>query len=204
MIVKECKIHGSLYENDVSKERFSYKTKNGELKEGFQLRCNQCRREKNRKYKLNNPDKHKETSSRKRNEERRLYREGLIEIEPKANIWARQDRKNNPEKYKEWARLQREKLGQYRNTREVCRRLNTSVDIYYEMLKKQDKKCAICKLEEKRKSRSGNICALSIDHCHKTGQIRELLCHDCNTGIGKFKDNIDLLKQAIAYLEKHG
>lgn len=43
----------------------------------------------------------------------------------------------------------------------------------------------------------------SIDHCHKTGTFRALLCSACNTGIGMFKDDTTLLRKAIEYLEKH-
>lgn len=40
-----------------------------------------------------------------------------------------------------------------------------------------------------------------IDHCHTTGKIRGLLCHQCNSGIGNFKDAPRLMLAAIAYLE---
>jgi hypothetical protein len=45
----------------------------------------------------------------------------------------------------------------------------------------------------------------AIDHCHKTGKIRGLLCDTCNKGLGLFYDNIDLMQKAIDYLRsKHG
>ena len=44
---------------------------------------------------------------------------------------------------------------------------------------------------------------LVVDHCHKTGKIRGLICDSCNVGLGRFKDNIDNLKNAIKYLEKN-
>lgn len=198
MIVKICKIHGNLTEDQVRKE------KNSQMNSGYQLRCLECRRDKDRTYKLNNPDKHRASASRKRDEDRRLYREGLTDVEPRANVLAREDRQRNPEKHQKWAADGRKRAGQYRNTQEVCRRLHTTPEQYYKMMQEQDNKCAICKCEETRKSRtSGKICALAIDHNHETGKIRALLCHSCNTGIGKFKENKELLKAAIEYLGLH-
>lgn len=54
--------------------------------------------------------------------------------------------------------------------------------------------CAICGCAPKLHKRH------SIDHCHISGKIRGLLCDECNTGLGKFKDNQILLKKAIDYL----
>ena len=41
-----------------------------------------------------------------------------------------------------------------------------------------------------------------IDHDHKTGELRGLLCHQCNVGIGNFKDSIDRMLNAILYLSR--
>lgn len=40
-----------------------------------------------------------------------------------------------------------------------------------------------------------------IDHCHNTGQVRGLLCFHCNTGLGHFKDNKEILSKAVEYLK---
>jgi hypothetical protein len=55
----------------------------------------------------------------------------------------------------------------------------------------QNNLCLVCK---KQKS-------LTVDHCHKTGKIRGLLCCLCNSGIGHLQDSPSLLKQAIQYLQ---
>jgi Recombination endonuclease VII len=66
------------------------------------------------------------------------------------------------------------------------------------MLIAQSYRCAICDCHQ---SEIKHI--LSVDHCHKTGKIRGLLCPECNLGIGKFQDNVKFLKAAAQYLAKH-
>jgi hypothetical protein len=61
------------------------------------------------------------------------------------------------------------------------------------MKEKQNGLCAICHKDK----------LLKVDHRHSTGKIRELLCGGCNTGLGLFCEDINILSSAIAYLEKH-
>lgn len=67
------------------------------------------------------------------------------------------------------------------------------------LFKKQGGVCAICGKKETVK-RNKITQELSVDHDHKTNKIRGLLCHSCNVGLGKFKDNPYLLQSAIDYL----
>jgi hypothetical protein len=66
-----------------------------------------------------------------------------------------------------------------------------------EMLRAQGNKCAIC-LE----NLAGKY-GFHVDHNHKTGAIRDLLCGKCNRGLGHFKDNPLLLREAANYLDNH-
>lgn len=64
----------------------------------------------------------------------------------------------------------------------------------------QNNRCAICqhKLQARR---SEGPYVEHVDHDHKTGRVRALLCGKCNRGIGCFDENPDLLRDAIDYLE---
>lgn len=70
-----------------------------------------------------------------------------------------------------------------------------TVETYEEMADIQDRLCAICK-------QPGARTHLDIDHCHKTNEIRGLLCPNCNKGLGLFKDNPQLLTEALNYLRR--
>jgi hypothetical protein len=74
---------------------------------------------------------------------------------------------------------------------------------YQTMITAQSGLCAIChKPESATNKRTGEIAELSVDHCHKTGQIRGLLCQSCNLGIGNLNDDPNLCLSAASYLEK--
>lgn len=87
----------------------------------------------------------------------------------------------------------------------VKREFGITFEQYESMRVEQNNKCAICKLPESRiLSKSGKISDLAVDHCHKTGKVRGLLCGDCNTALGLLKDNLITINNAIAYLTREG
>src|SRR4051812_28703325 len=65
-----------------------------------------------------------------------------------------------------------------------------------DLTKKQDGLCAIC--DEQFSFKRKRV----VDHNHKNGDIRGLLCYSCNIGLGVFQDNCGLLYRAIVYLSK--
>jgi len=66
------------------------------------------------------------------------------------------------------------------------------------ILRRQKWSCAICL--DSAKAKLKNLC---VDHCHKTGKVRGLLCIRCNSSIGMARDSTRILKRAIKYLEFH-
>ena len=67
---------------------------------------------------------------------------------------------------------------------------------YAAMVARQGGHCASCGGDPDSRG-------LAIDHDHKTGKVRELLCHPCNHGIGQFRDDPERMRLAAAYIERH-
>jgi hypothetical protein len=71
---------------------------------------------------------------------------------------------------------------------------------YNKMLEDQEGRCAICYKYETR-MQNGKLGRMSVDHDHKTGKIRGLLCNNCNRALGLLGDCIGTLQTAIDYLK---
>lgn len=92
--------------------------------------------------------------------------------------YVRRWRAANPDKYRGYA------LGRYGLTGEDYEALSAN----------QDGRCAICvQVPEDHR--------LYVDHCHAGGKVRGLLCRPCNSGLGSFRDDPALMRQAISYLD---
>jgi hypothetical protein len=83
-------------------------------------------------------------------------------------------------------------------SRQLKRKYGITIEGYNLILKEQNFSCAICK-----SGKPGGMGSFPVDHDHKTGKIRGLLCNQCNFGLGAFKDNEDILLKAINYLRKN-
>ena len=78
-----------------------------------------------------------------------------------------------------------------------------TVATYDAMLAEQSGCCAICDSPNPGLTKAGAPRAWSVDHDHATGAVRGLLCRDCNSGLGSFKDNAASLLAAERYLQQH-
>ena len=106
------------------------------------------------------------------------------------------------EKYPEYYAKYRE---EYNKRKQVIARKRESnlkkkykIDLkdYNKMFKEQKGKCAICNKHQKKLKT-----VLHVDHCHKTNQVRGLLCNRCNAGLGYYED---FNKNAVEkYLKKY-
>lgn len=84
--------------------------------------------------------------------------------------------------------------GKKRHDTEFREKYGIGLHQYQVILEEQGGKCYLCGQQDFRN--------LAVDHCHKTGTVRRLLCTNCNTGLGKFMDNPDLLRKAAEYVEQ--
>lgn len=88
-----------------------------------------------------------------------------------------------------------------RDERYLQRVYKISRSDYLELLKKQGSCCKVCGEEGFLMNPETHKRKLVVDHCHTSGKVRGLLCHNCNRALGLFKDKIEVLKSAIKYLE---
>ena len=96
-------------------------------------------------------------------------------------------------------KISREKQRQY----SLKRYYGLSLNDYAEMYRLQNGVCGICKCQEVERDRHGNVRVLAVDHCHKTGSVRELLCYSCNSMLGQARDKIEVLLAGADYIRRH-
>ena len=156
--------------------------KNSRSKTGYQWRCKSCDKKWHHARYLRDKDKIKRQNEKYKSENKE-------KLDVASKVW----RLNNKDKVKKYQRIS--------NLRK-----NFGIEIvdYERMLEDQGGVCYICKKPETYISKaSGVVANLAVDHCHKTGSIRRLLCKACNQGLGMFNDNYEIIMNAAAYLKEH-
>lgn len=105
---------------------------------------------------------------------------------------------------KEWRAGRREEERNQSRKYRLKREYGLTVEQYDDMLQRQGGACAICKSDDLQVIKTGRVRALSVDHCHETGDVRGLLCSNCNVGLGYLRDSVDIIDGAIGYLQERG
>lgn len=172
--MKNCSKANCKQTNPQSFDNF---TKDKKAKDGLQSQCNSCRNEAKRLDRLAKPDKYQAIDQ---------ARWGTKKIT--SDKW----RENNRERYNSSMREYRKK--NYQKLR--LARYKLSPERHAEMLLEQKGVCAICKCLPKGKR------PLVVDHNHKTGLVRGLLCYGCNRALHVL-ETVDLLEAAMSYLDLH-
>lgn len=144
--------------------------------------------EASRKWKRENREKVRATA-RKWDEENK---------EKKKRSKAEWDAKNPEARQRHMEKLKRERP-EYFKEKHLQYQYGMSADQYASMVIDQNNSCATCgkPAEETHRKR------LFVDHCHKTGKIRGLLCQQCNTALGMVDDDVQRLSSLISYLIEH-
>ena len=109
--------------------------------------------------------------------------------------------KRFPEKKKTARRKYRGK----RKEMQLKVKYNLTMEEYNIMLMEQEEACSICfSPETVRISKGDGVRSLAVDHDHKTGKVRSLLCNRCNTLLGRYENNRELFSKFEEYIKKHG
>lgn len=112
--------------------------------------------------------------------------------------WYQNNKEKKLKKGKEWKKNNPDKVAVISRRRTLKTKFQLTIEEYNQKLKEQNFCCAICKIHHE-----SSKLQLAVDHDHGTGKIRDLLCGNCNRGLGFFKDSAEILSLAIQYLKKH-
>lgn len=113
-------------------------------------------------------------------------------LSEKTMNWQRE----NPEEYKEKNRFWNSENKGSKKSAVMKNEYGITLEEYNVMFEQQGGKCKICGVHQANLKK-----ALHIDHCHSKLHVRGLLCQHCNSAIGFFRDNIEVMKTAIKYLQ---
>ena len=111
-------------------------------------------------------------------------------------IWYQNNKEKTRTRSYQWTKDHPYESKISKRKRKLKHQYGISIEEYDRLLTRQNGGCAICGSPPKTKN-------LAIDHCHKTGKIRGLLCVSCNVMLGYAKDQPRRLRLGAQYLETH-
>jgi len=111
--------------------------------------------------------------------------------------WRHKNADRLRKKSREYYQANRDRIREYQRWYDKRRQYNLTQEQFESKLALQDGKCFLCGEPPK----PGKV--LAVDHDHKTGQIRALLCNKCNLTLGYVQDNTELLSKMVQYLDSY-
>lgn len=166
---------------------------------GVRPSCKKCTTEKQSQYQKENREKYIEYQRKHYSENKDQYKEYRVANRTQKRAWANhkyQTDENYRDQRKKEVKEYRKRYPHKKRESDIKRQYGLSISQLDEILSSQNNSCAICGFVDNGDKKMFP----HIDHCHKTGAVRGLLCTKCNMGIGQFGDNVETLKKAIAYL----
>ena len=107
--------------------------------------------------------------------------------------WYRNHRNEKIDKARKYRESDRGKLT--KRIHSLKKNFGLSLEDYSKMFDEQNGKCKICNKTQDYK-------LLAVDHCHSTGEIRGLLCNNCNVALGLLQEQESIIQSMISYLKK--
>jgi hypothetical protein len=147
------------------------------MKDGFSNKCKECTGKRDKLYEAT----HKEQ-----------IKESYVKYDASHRLQRRHFQNQYYAAHKE----------QKRNSR-LKQRFGIDAEEYQRLLTKQMDGCAICGTTIPGGPGKRNPLGFAVDHDHKTGKVRGLLCRNCNTGIGLLKDKVSVIRNAVDYVERY-
>lgn len=168
--------------------------KNPQTKDGLHSYCKICHSQKASAWNVKNKEQ-------RIINQKQWYENNAEYAISKAKKW----QKKNPQKVKKnvehWRSENAEYYSRKNKDSKLKRKFGLSITEYDAMFAAQNSLCAICNKSEKAiDKRTNKPRALAVDHCHLTGNIRQLLCNRCNHVLGLIEDNLDMCDRIKEYL----
>lgn len=153
--------------------------------------CKTCKSKKDKIYRENNKEKIKEATKswHTKNIERSndYYLNWRLKNKENKKLYDQKYRTENKERKKEYHNSEIAKDSKLKRTYGI------SLNEYESMLDEQNGVCYICFEKDSVK--------LAVDHNHKTGEVRKLLCKKCNTAIGLLREDTKIIENVLNYIK---
>lgn len=159
--------------------------------------CSECRYKRNSNRKSNEPHINEKGQLCCTCKERKPFSEFGKDRSTNNGI-DRRCKRCKRELHTRWRNENRDEYKDRLRVNHLKNRFGLTREQFTSIMEAQDDKCAICRKEF---ASAADTC---VDHDHITEAVRGILCRKCNTGIGLFRDDINLVRSAVAYLQSFG